>query len=98
MTYNEQNLYPFGLREHEMIEHVGIFGRSGAGKTNLGFLLVQQLVRAGKPVLILDFKRNYRDLLALPGFENMAVYTIGRSVAPLSFNPLIPPPGTSPQT
>jgi hypothetical protein len=98
VTYNEQNLYPFGLREQEMIEHVGIFGRSGAGKTNLGFLMVQQLVKAGKPVLILDFKRNYRDLLALPGFESVAVYTIGRSVAPLSFNPLIPPPGTSPQT
>lgn len=49
-------------------------------------------------ILILDWKRNYRDLLALPGFEDMAVYTIGRAVSPLSFNPLIPPPGTSPQT
>jgi hypothetical protein len=68
------------------------------GKTNLGFLLVQQLIAQGKPILIFDWKRNYRDLLELPGFENVAVYTVGRSVAPLSFNPLIPPPETPPQT
>jgi hypothetical protein len=34
----------------------------------------------------------------LPGFENLAVYTIGRSITPLSFNPLIPPTGTPPKT
>ncbi|MBP7936871.1 MAG: ATP-binding protein [Phycisphaerae bacterium] len=98
VTYNGRDLHPLGLRESEWIQHVGVFGRSGAGKTNLGFLVVQELVKAGKPVLILDWKRNYRDLLTLPGFENTAVYTIGRAVSPLSFNPLIPPPGTSPQT
>lgn len=98
VTYNGRELYPFGLRENEWTQHVAIYGRSGAGKTNLGFLVVQQLVKAGKPVLIFDWKRNYRDLLPLPGFEEMAVYTIGRAVAPFRFNPLIPPMGTSPQT
>ncbi len=98
VTFNGRSLYPFGLRENEWTQHVGIFGRSGAGKTNLGFLVVQELLAKGKVVLVLDWKRSYRDLLALPGFESMAVYTVGRDVSPLSFNPLIPPTGTPPQT
>jgi hypothetical protein len=98
VIYNGKQLFPFGLRENEWTQHVGLFGRSGAGKTNLGFLLVETLIKAGKPVLVFDWKRNYRDLLAFPGFENVAVYSIGRSVAPFSFNPLIPPPETSPKT
>lgn len=89
---------PFGLREYEWIQHVGIFGRSGAGKTNLGFEVFRQLVLAGKPVLVLDWKRNYRDLLARPEFEGVQVYTLGRDVVPFSFNPLIPPQGTDPRT
>jgi hypothetical protein len=98
IAYQDRDMYPFGLRESEWTQHVGVFGRSGAGKTNLGFLIVEKLVQQGKPVLILDWKRNYRDLLGRPGFEDMAVYTIGRSIAPLAFNPLIPPPGTNPKT
>jgi hypothetical protein len=98
VSYNGRDLYPFGLREDEWTQHIGVFGRSGAGKTNLGFLIVQELLAKEKPLLIFDWKRNYRDLVALPGFEGLAVYTIGRSIAPLSFNPLIPPPGTPPQT
>lgn len=97
VAYNGKPLYPFGLREPEVLQHLGVFGRSGGGKTNLGFLIVQRLVEAGKPVLIFDWKRNYRDLAALPGFEKLAVYTAGRPVAPLRINPLMPPPRTSPE-
>ncbi len=88
----------FGLREHEWIQHVGIFGRTGAGKTNLGFKIVEELVKHRKPVLILDWKRNYRDLLRNPLLKDAQVYTIGRDVSPFTFNPLIPPPGTNPKT
>ena len=98
VAYNGKALFPFGLRENEWTQHLGVFGRSGAGKTNLGFLIVQQLQEQKKPFLLFDWKRNYRDLLALPGFEDVAVYTIGRAVSSLSFNPLIPPPETNPQT
>jgi len=48
--------------------------------------------------LLFDWKRNYRDLLSLPGFEDVEVYTIGRNIAPFRFNPLIPPQGTDPKT
>jgi hypothetical protein len=88
----------FGLRESEWIQHVGIFGRTGAGKTNLGFHILQELLKKGKPVLVFDWKRNYRDLLDRPEFKDVEVYTVGRHVSPFTFNPLIPPPGTNPKT
>ena len=97
-VYGGRDMAQFGLREDEWIQHVGIFGRTGAGKTNLGFLILDQLVKKGKPVLIFDWKRNYRDLLTKPEFRDAKVYTIGRPIAPFIFNPLIPPPGTNPKT
>ncbi|MDF7822836.1 DUF87 domain-containing protein [Pontiellaceae bacterium B12227] len=89
---HDQALYPFGICEDEFIQHMAIFGRSGAGKTNTVALLIKELVRHKKPFLIFDWKRNYRDLLAhdVP----LEIYTVGRPVHPLYFNPLIPPPGT----
>lgn len=75
-----------------------MFGRSGAGKTNVGFLILKQLQEKRKPVLIFDWKRNYRDLLVQDEFKDIEVYTIGRNIAPFTFNPLIPPDGTNPKT
>jgi Helicase HerA, central domain len=98
IQYGEKVFHDFYLQEKEMIQHVGIFGRSGAGKTNIGFSLLKELRKKSKPVLIFDWKRNYRDLLALPEFKDVEVYTLGRKVAPFRFNPLIPPPGTAPKT
>jgi hypothetical protein len=98
VVYAGKPLYEFGIREKELIQHLACFGRTGAGKTNFGFNLFRQFHKKGKPVLVFDWKRNYRDLLALPGFQDLEVYTIGQGLAPLSFNPLIPPPGTRPKT
>jgi len=98
ILYGGKDRGTFGLRENEWIQHVGIFGRTGAGKTNLGFKIVEELVKHGKPVLIFDWKRNYRDLLTKPLFKDAKVYTVGKPISPFTFNPLIPPPGTSPKT
>jgi len=98
ICYSGKNLYEFGLREDEWIQHMAILGRSGAGKTNLNFLILRQLRLRGVPFLLFDWKRNYRDLLALPEFKDVEVYTVGRNIAPFSFNPLIPPQGTTPKT
>lgn len=92
-----KQLYPFGLREDEFIQHMAIFGRSGAGKTNTVALLVKELVKHRKPFLIFDWKRNYRDLLAGSDPVPLEVYTVGLPVHPLRFNPLIPPAGTPPK-
>jgi len=43
--YGERPLYAFGLRESEFIQHVGVFGRSGSGKTNIAFLILRELLR-----------------------------------------------------
>jgi hypothetical protein len=98
VMYAGKQIGPFGLREGEWIRHVGIFGVSGAGKTNLGFEVFRQLLLHEKPVLVFDWKRNYRDVLVLPEFKDVDVYTVGRDVSPFYFNPLIPPPGTEPKT
>ena len=88
VLYGGKPVSNFGLRESEWIQHVGVFGRSGAGKTNLGFEIFRQLHLAGKPVLVFDWKRNYRDLLARPEFNDVEVYTVGRDVAPFRATPL----------
>ncbi|HSW00412.1 MAG TPA: DUF87 domain-containing protein [Sedimentisphaerales bacterium] len=98
VLYSGKHLYPFGLRENEWIQHMAILGRSGSGKTNIGFSILKTLVQHDKPFLVFDWKRNYRDLLAWPEFHDVEVYTIGRNIAPLTFNPLIPPAGTDPKT
>ena len=93
VVYANKQFHTFGLREDELIQHTAIFGRSGAGKTNTVVQFIGNLLEHGKPFLIFDWKRNYRDLLAVRE-EPIFVYTVGRSAAPLSFNPLIPPDGT----
>jgi hypothetical protein len=98
VQYGGKNLFEFGLREDEWIQHMAVLGRSGAGKTNVGFVILRELAKKNKPFLVLDWKRNYRDLISKPEFKDVEVYTIGRNIAPLSFNPLIPPEGTNPKT
>ena len=97
VLYNEKALYPFGLRRSELIQHTAIVGRSGSGKSNVGFLMAESLLKENIPWLVLDWKRGWRDLMAKPGFENLRVYTVGRDVAPFRINPLIPPPGADPK-
>jgi hypothetical protein len=94
--YSGKDYYPFGLREEEWIQHIAIFGRSGAGKTNTVFVLLNDLLAKKKPFLIFDWKRNYRDLLQVTN-EKILVYTVGRNTSPFLFNPLIPPTGTDPK-
>jgi len=92
--YGNSKYYDFGLKEEEFIQHIGIFGRSGSGKTNLAYLILQGFVKASKPFLVFDWKRNYRDLLSRKEFDNLFIFTVGRDICPFRFNPLIPPPGT----
>lgn len=95
VSYAGRDTGSFGLREPEWIQHVSIFGRTGSGKTNVGFLVFAELIRHGKPVWVFDWKRNYRDVALSIG---VPVLTVGRDVAPFCFNPLRAPPGTQPET
>lgn len=88
----EQVKWPFGISKQELLQNLAIFGRSGSGKTNVAFHLLQQLAQRKISFLFLDWKRTARHLLpSLP--RNIKIYTPGRSLSPFFFNPLIPPPG-----
>ncbi len=90
VLYGRKKMAEFNITKEQLLTHVGIFGSSGYGKTNLSIGLVKQLAEQNVPVIIFDFsKRNYRDL----GIGD--IYTVGRDIAPFRFNPLVPPPGTS---
>ena len=64
VTYGHRELFPFLLKSDRLKEHLLVAGRSGSGKTNLTFVLMQGIMAHGIKVLALDWKRGYRDLLA----------------------------------
>ena len=94
ISYADKKLYPFFFKSNRLKEHILVAGRSGSGKTNLTFMLMSGIMGRGIKVLALDWKRGYRDLLEL--YPKIRVYTVGRDIAPLRFNPLIPPKGCEP--
>ncbi len=98
VNYNNKDYSPFGVRENEWIQHTGIFGRSGSGKTNIVYGIINMFLHYQKPFLIFDWKKNYRDLLQNDfSFCSLQIYTIGNNLVPFRFNPLIPPPNIQPQ-
>jgi energy-coupling factor transporter ATP-binding protein EcfA2 len=94
VSYGGHDLYPFYLKSDRLKEHILVAGRSGSGKTNLTFVLMEGIMASQIKVLALDWKRGYRDLVGR--HKTLRVFTIGRDVAPFRFNPLIPPAGCEP--
>ena len=94
VSYAGKELYPFFLKSVRLKEHLLIAGRSGSGKTNLTFVLMEGIMDCGIKVVALDWKRGYRDLMSR--HKELRVYTIGREFSPFRFNPLIPPTGCEP--
>ncbi len=86
-----------GLSRDDLLHNVLIVGRSGAGKTNAVFHILLQLADLDIPFLFLDWKRTARHLL--PQLKRRPnLYTPGRSISPLRFNPFTPPPALEPST
>jgi len=88
----EKEKWPAGISTSELLQGLSIFGRSGGGKTNVAFHQLRQLSAKKIPFLFLDWKRTGRHLLPLLKTK-VNVYTPGRLLAPMTFNPFIPPPG-----
>ena len=88
----DKEKHSFGISNAELLQNLGIFGRSGSGKTNLAFHIIKQLDSHRIPYLFFDNKRTLRHLI--PELRNKVnVYTPGRSLSKFSFNPFITPPG-----
>lgn len=97
VLYGKKPLYLLKLNKPDLLTHMGIFGSSGSGKTNIIYSLVSELNKLKIPVVIFDFsKRNYRDLLNIPELKDkIKVYTVGKKISPYRFNPLKPPGGVT---
>lgn len=87
----EKERHPFFLKREELMQNLAVFGRSGGGKTNAVFHLILQLHKEGIPWLFLDWKRTARHLL--PILKKVRIFTPGRQLSPLAFNPFVVPPG-----
>jgi len=88
----DKEKYPFGISSTELMQNMAILGRSGAGKTNVTFHILAQLIDRDIPFVFLDWKRTVRHLI--PNFENkLNIYTPGRALSPFPFNPFVVPPG-----
>lgn len=83
-----------------LASHTLISGLTGSGKTTTVLHVLKQLWTSHRiPFLVIESaKREYRQLLGSPGFDDLRVFTLGdESVAPLRMNPFEILPGFAPQ-
>lgn len=91
VVYADKPVCSFGLHESDLPQHVAILGRSGAGKTNVGYILVSNLLRARKAFTVLDWRGNYEHFAQTHRDHGVLILNPGEPKS-LSFNPLEPPP------
>lgn len=99
--YGEEPFYPLYLTRDNFKKQIGIFSITGGGKTNVGQILLLNLLKNNIPFLVVDWKRGWRAVLTLdcPDINRVKIYTVGRkTVSPLRWNPLRGPPGVHPRT
>lgn len=82
IIYADKSLYPFSLQETELTQHIGVFGRTGSGKTYFVKNLLLTHIKLNRPVIIFDWKGTYTDL------PNLIPYGPGSNTHPFYFNPL----------
>jgi len=87
----------FGLNQEDFYKHILIAGITGAGKTNLSFLILDQLRKNNIPFLVFDWKKSYRKLKESRNLKDIKIIRIGDKDCKFKFNPLIPPPGVHPK-
>lgn len=91
IVYDKEK-WPLGLTYGETIQNAAILGRSGAGKTNVTFHILSQLIEKKIPFVFMDWKRTVRHLI--PNFNGkLNIYTPGRNLVKFPFNPFVVPPG-----
>jgi hypothetical protein len=81
--YADKPLYPFAFEECELNQHIGVFGRTGAGKSFFVRHLLSHILPR-KPVMVFDWKGTYSYLQN----SNVHFFHPGSSSHPFTFNPL----------
>ncbi|TFH49773.1 MAG: ATP-binding protein, partial [Lysobacterales bacterium] len=92
---------PLSIAVDDLTRHALIVGVTGSGKTTTALHLLNQLwTKHRVPFLVIEpAKSHYRQLLGLPGFEELQVFSPGcGELAPFRINPFAFPPGIHPQT
>ena len=82
---------PYRITLDQLTKHALTIGETGAGKTNLHYLILNQLQQRDIPFLVFDLKQDYRHLLNTPGFDTHDLTVIPWKE--LRYNPLQPPAG-----
>lgn len=91
-----QETTDFGVPLRYINRHTLVVGASGWGKTTTIKTTLTDLWRRHRiPFLVIEPRKlEYRDLLAVDGFEDLRVITIGRDdISPVRINILAPPAG-----
>lgn len=101
VLYDGKPLFPLYLQRENFQKHLGLFGITGSGKSNLAQVLLLGLLNKDIPFTVIDWRRSYRSLLSLDSskVKKIQFYSAGRKTgSPLSWNPLRGPPGVHPKT
>jgi hypothetical protein len=90
IQHNNQDSTPYTISLHDLAKHAVVVGVTGSGKTTSVMNLLDHLVQAGLPFLILEpAKTEYRTLRPrLAGRADARIYTLGNeNIAPFRLNP-----------
>lgn len=94
IQHGSRLLGSYGLSHHSLTRHVGVFGSSGSGKSNLVLHVLRQLIDQRISWVLFDYKRSARALASIELPTPVHILTTARGLASsLRFNPLAPPPG-----
>lgn len=90
LRFGNKQYGSFGISKDELLKGMVVFGTHGSGKTNVVLQLVKQLIEKDIPFVFFDWKRNARELI--PHVKKpLQVFTPGKSLSPLAFNPFQAP-------
>ena len=87
-----ENGQPYRIPLNQLTKHSLTVGETGAGKTNLNYLILEQLERQDIPFWVFDVDPEYHQLLNDDRFEDVLVIPWRH----LKINPLYPPEGIRP--